>query len=162
MSDAVEDELLGALAEALQAPHAALAGDPLEVVEVRDVQLADEDRRLARAEPGHAHQVERAERELLAQLVQVAELAGVHQLGDLLRDGLADATQLGQRAVLDVLVESAGRRRIGGERVERVRPEVVGADLEGVLPLDLQELGDLPQRLCDLARRHGKRSVDFL
>ena len=139
-----------------------LAAGALQVGQVPDVQVADQHGGLARSQARDAHQVERTERELLAQVIQVAEVAGVHQLGDLLRDGLPDATQLRQRAVLDVLVESAGRRRIGGERVERVRPQVVGADLEGVLPLDLQELGDLPQRLCDLARRHGKRSVDFL
>ena len=132
-----------------------LAAGALQVLQVADVQIADEDRRLARAQPGDAHQVEGAERELLAQLVQVAQAAGVHQLGDLLGDGLAHAGHLAERAVLDPLVQAARRRRVGRQRVEGVRAQVVGAHLERVLSLDLQELGDLPQRLGHLPRRHG-------
>ena len=159
LSDAVEDELLGALAEALQAPHAALAGDALEVVEVRYVQFADEDGRLARAEPWHAHQVERAERELLAEVVEEAQVARSDELGDLFRDGLADPVHLGERSLLHTLVETARRGGVGGKRLEGVGAELVGAHLEGVLSLDLQELRDLSQSLGDLARRHGGGSL---
>src|SRR5206468_7630288 len=93
LPDPVQDELLRPLAESLQAADPSLAGDPLEVVEVLHVQLANEDGRLARPEPGDPHQVERTERELLAQIIEEAEPPGGDELGDLLRDRLADSVR---------------------------------------------------------------------
>src|SRR5438045_82124 len=114
----------------------------------------------ALAEARNAHQVERPEWELLAQLVEVAQPAGRDELRHLVRDSLPDARHLRQRAVLHTLVQPAWRARVRGEGVERVRAEIVCANLERVLTLDLQELRNLPQSLCDLPRCHASRSVD--
>src|SRR5206468_11120662 len=61
------------------------------------------------------------------------------------------------RSLLDALVEAAGRGGVGGKRLESVGAELVGAHLEGVLALDLEQLRDLAQRLGHFARGHGWR-----
>ena len=140
LHDPFQDRLLGLLAESLQTADAALARRFFQLVQRRDVELADQRRRLARPQPRNLHQIERTVGKLAPQLLQVLELSGLHQLGDFLVDGLSHPGKLSQRPPLDALVEPAGRGRVRRQRLERIRRHVVGAHLEGVLALQLQKL----------------------
>ena len=71
------------------------------------------------------------------QLVQELQVAGGEQLVDLFGDGLADAGDLGELAVLP---EGAG---VDAEVLEAVGGLAVGEDLVDHLAFDLEQVGDL-------------------
>src|SRR5207248_3077766 len=85
---------------------------------------------------------------LLAELVVQAELPGLDELGDLLLHRLADAGDLAELSV------AAELRQVDGQAFDRARGIVIGADLEGILVLELKELADGVEDLGDLPVIH--------
>ena len=74
------------------------------------------------------------------------------QLRDLLRERLANALHFLQRAGLDALGEFAF-----AERLDHPRAGLVGAGLEGILPLQLQQGADLGQNGGNLGFVHREK-----
>jgi len=99
---------------------------------------------LFRSEALQFEELEERLGKLLPQLVEIAQFTGGHQLGDLVGDGLADAGDLPECFRCRGLFEIA-REGLQGPR--RVR---VGANLEGVFPLQFEQLGDRFENLGDL------------
>ena len=102
---AVQDPLLGLRAEALHAADAPGAAGRLELGDRAHPERRVERRDLLRAEVRHLEQLEDAGRVLRAQPVEQRERAGAVQLGDLLRERLADAGHLGEAPGLDLGAE---------------------------------------------------------
>src|SRR5690606_11348639 len=78
------------------------------------------------------------------------ELAGLDELGDVAGHVLADVGETGE---VGVLADEAGE----GLRValDELRGAAVGAHAEGVRALDVEQVGDLVQRACDVDVLHA-------
>ena len=140
--EGLEDQLL------LLRPHAPHRAQPprpgcvLEFLERRNAQRLVEEGGRLRPHALEVQQVEQRGGELGQQLLVVLHPARLDQLADLGRDLLADAGQLPQGGGVEPL-DPVGRVRDGIGRV------AVRADLERVLGLDLEQVGNLAEHPRD-------------
>ena len=143
---ALEDVLLGLLAHPFEVADLAGLGGRLQLLQVLDLHLLVEDLDAFGAQALDAQEVRQVRRQLLTQVLQRAAGAGLQDFVDLLGQALADAGEF-----LKVL---AGGRQVGqalGHVAHGPRCVTVGADAEGVLALDFQDVGDLVEDGGDLA-----------
>jgi hypothetical protein len=114
----------------------------LEILERADADLLVQPRDRLRTDALQAQHVEDGRRELLQQLLVVPDGARLHQLADLGGEVLADPRQ-----------REALRRRQPRDGLgfvdERLGRGAIRADLERVLVLDLEEIGNLLQHARD-------------
>ena len=101
-----------------------------------DVQLRVEQRDRLWTDALQAQQVENGRREFEEQILMKSDRPRVRQLANLLRQILADTRQF-----LQLLLVHAGNRI--GPCTDRVRGGAIRANLEDVLALDLEQVGDL-------------------
>ena len=132
---------------------AAVGCGPLEIVERADAELAIERRDRLRPDALQVQQVEDGRRKLGDELAVVLRVAGLGDLADARREVLADAGNLAQPGG----VERRERVRMIGDDVGAV---AIRADLERVVVLDLEQIGDLPEdaRDAEVIQAAGLRS----
>jgi hypothetical protein len=118
-----------------------------------DAEHLPQDLRLLRPHAGKLDQGDEGTGDLLAELVEEGAAARLHHLGDVPRHVLSDAGEGGQ--VLVRLHHLPQRPVVGLDGAGGVP---VGADPEGVAPLDLQEISDLAQGEGDADVVHAGRS----
>ncbi len=147
--DALEDLLLGLRPEAVQLLHPSRLGRRLQLVHRRDAKLVPQLLRALGADARQAGDLGQRARYLLGHLLQLAELAGLHQLGDVVRHVVADGGELGEvGAVGHELAHGDGMLPNGAGGVAvGPHPEPVGAP-------DLQQVGQLLQDVGDLVVLH--------
>ena len=139
----------GLLAEAGQTGDAAIAAGRFQLGEAADLQLVIQGLDLLRAQTVDREQFEDARWEAGFQFVEVSEVPGLDQFGDLLGGGFADAFDLAKFTL-------GG----GGFEVARVGFDgagggLVGAYLERIFPLEIEQLGDPFERMGDSFLGHG-------
>src|SRR5205085_7125411 len=132
-------------ADGVQPP---LSRPSLQVVERGDAELIEEDADLLQAEAGDAEHLENAGWELLAQVIQVARLAGAHELFDHRAGRLTDARYVVDRARCDELPD------VGVQRGDRSRRALERARLEAVRLAQVHVRRDLVQRPGDAPLVH--------
>ncbi len=136
-ADAVEDQGLGPVAQALERADAAPLRRDAEVVDGDDPQLDPDLADRAWSETRDAQQLDERRRDLGDELVVVGHPAGRDELRDLVADRGADTGDLGRVT-----------RAIGGDEIDRaasdrVRRAVVRDGLEPELALDLEHVADV-------------------
>ena len=143
--DALEDQLLGALRETLQAANPAALGRHPELLDRLYPEVAVDQSNGLRPDAGQPKHLEEAGRELGEQLVAVLRAAGRGQLVELVGDRLADARN-DRRLALAVCARDLDRGSPDG-----VRGAVVGHGLVHQLALDLEQVADVVEHLRELA-----------
>ena len=144
----LEHRLLLAGTHSADLADAAVLQRGFEIVERVDSQLRVQLAHGPRADALQPHQIEEGWRELGEQLPVVFRSAGLGDLAHLLREVAADAGDLQQAGSSRSARRSAARgHAVGGVTV---RP-----DLERVLRLDLEQVGNLPEQACDREVIHG-------
>ena len=149
-ADAVQNLGRRLVAEALQAREPAVRARRLQAGDRVDGQVLVDRADLLRADAVDAQHLDQARRDRLPQLFEVRQPAGADERRHLLLDGLADAADLAERAVRDHCFEVA-RELADGPRGGRV-----GAGLEVVLALHLQQHADLFERGGHVVGRHRR------
>src|SRR5262249_4455266 len=140
--DALEDLLLGLLAEARQlGDQVALAGH-LEALDAIRPEF-EEGLHLLRTEARQPEHLDHPRRDRGAELLQVREFPSGHECADLLLEGFADAADLAELLLLDQLLEVSLELADGASAV------VVGVGAECVLALDSQQSADLVEGVRD-------------
>ncbi len=119
--DAGEDLLLAPLPEALEAADPLVAAGLLQLLDAPDAERFVERGGLLRPEVRQAEQLEDPGRELGAELLEEGQAPGPVELGDLLRQGVADVRQLGEAALAHQRVQ------VAAEPGHPVGAQVVGA-----------------------------------
>ena len=135
-----------------QAPHAAVAARGLELLDRLDAELRVQQGNRFRADALQVEQVENRRRELLEQILVITRLAGLGNLADLRSQILADAGD-GAELLFAEIGKLVGRVRDGLGRVP------VRANLERVLALDFEEIGDLREDARDGQVFHVSRET---
>ena len=147
--DALEDVGLGLGLDARQSAELARLGQRLQGGDVADTRFVVEQLRGPGAQTGDVHQLDHAVRDLLVEGVHVLHPARPQVLADLVGEVLADAGDLAQplllRDHLDVLAEA----------FETLAGATVGADAEGIVSADLQEIGHPIEETGDLDVLHA-------
>src|SRR5262249_6726531 len=117
----------------------------LELVDRRDAELAPDASRGLRPETGQPHEEDDLGRNDVPALRQCVHLAVVNDLDDLLLDRLPNPVELlrpsGERELRD---------RAGG-LADACRGAPVGENAEGRLSLELEEVGEEVELVCDVA-----------
>ena len=150
--DALEDLLLGLGAEALELGDRAGFADRLQLREVLDGELRPERADLLGSEAGDLHDLEETGRDRSLELLVERQDAVAAERRDLVDERLAEPGDLGQLAAVDQLAE------VLGQVLEDAGARGVGADLERVLPGQLQQGGDLVEDGRDVVLlHHGRR-----
>ena len=144
----LEDFRLGLFAEAGQLGELAVFACLLECLDGLDAKFAVNGLDLFRPQAGDVEHGDEAVGDRGLELVVIGEAAGGGQLGDLLSQRLADALDVAQAFLLDEL----GQRL--GEALESARAVLVGARLERVLTLQLEEHPDLLEDVRNLILLH--------
>jgi hypothetical protein len=101
LGESSQDLGFGLLTEALHGPHLALARCDLEIGQRSNSQRLVEELRRLRPDPFDARQRIEVDRQLRLQFFVVGEATGLDNLGDLLRDRLADSGKRGVGSVRD-------------------------------------------------------------
>jgi hypothetical protein len=144
----LEHRFLLARTHAPDLPDAAILQRGVEIVQGADPQLRMQ---LAHGSRTHALQpcqIEEGGRELGEELPVVLGPAGLRDLAHFLREVAADARDLQQLRFIEVRQALRGARHaVGGI--------AVGANLERVLPLDLEQVGYFPEQARDREVIHG-------
>ncbi len=140
----VEDLLLALRPEPGERPQLLPLGGGLQLVERLDAELAPDPRGGLRPEAGEPHEEDDLGRDAGLLLRQRLDLAQLDDLDDLLLDRLADALQLLRAAVERELGDGARRLAHAGGGA------TVGDDAEGVLALELKEVAEQVELVCDV------------
>jgi hypothetical protein len=153
----LEDALLRLRAEARQGAQPLRARGVLELGERRHAELLPDLANRLRAEAGDVEELDHLGRDRLAPLRERLDLAGVHDLDDLVLDRGADSRQLLGRSVQRELRH--GRARLAHSS----RRTAVGEHPERGLAFDLQQVGQQLEllghvRVAGERLRHDKRS----
>ena len=147
----LENRLFRLRAEPLQFGNHALGSRRLQSVQRFQAQVLEQHAHLLGSQardPQHRHH---ASGNLFTEFIELIQLAGLDDRGDLLGQVLADPRQFLGRP-LGIL----NQQRDGlGERLDRPRSVAVGADPERVGPLDLQEVGQVNQHSRDVRVAHA-------
>ena len=146
----LQDQRLLLGAHPAQGADLAVRGRLLEVFDRADAELAIEHRDGLRTDALQVEQVEDRRRKLGDQLAVELGVAGLDDLADPRGQILADAGNLAKPGH----VERRQLVRMVGDDVGAV---AVGADLERVVVLDLQQIGDLPEDARNGARYPSRR-----
>ena len=136
--DVGQDLLLRLLAEALHVAHAARRARPPPARPGWRCR-APRCRAPIFGQAQHLAQLEDPGRQPLAQLLELGAAPGLEELGDRRGRARRRSRARGQPAL------AHERAQVLGQPLQRARPALVGADLEGVRALDLQQGGDLAQ-----------------
>src|SRR5216684_520453 len=133
-----EDERLLFQTHAVQGANPAVPRGALEIGERPDVELSVERPDGLRTDALELQEVEHGRRELRGELAMVRRVAGVGDLMNSRREIFADARNLTKPRLVQ------GRELMGmvGSDIGAVS---ICADLERVVALDLEEIGDLPK-----------------
>ena len=149
--DRLQQLRLGLLPESRQLRRFPLLADPLQILHRGDPQLVMERLDLFGSQALQFKQFENPLGEGALQLLVIVQFSGGHQFRDLLGDRLADPLDLAETPLVDQGLDrlTQGLQRPGGVRVS--------PDLEGVLPLQLKQLGNMLQDFSNMGRclRHG-------
>ena len=148
-SDGAEQLLLAARAHAGQAPQPLLLRRLLQFIDARQPQFPHDQRHLLGAQPGDVDHIQHAGRVLLGQFAMQLAGPSLDDFQSLLGNGLADALHLLQLAPAGDALQALG------QLPHHVHGLAVGANLEGVLALDLQQIGDLLEDQGDRCVRHA-------
>jgi hypothetical protein len=140
--EGLEDQRLLLGAHALHLADAAVTGRLLEVRERAHAQVAVKPRDRLGTDALEVQQIEHSGREFLQQVLVIADRTAVDQLANLGRDVFADARQ---RQPLR-RTQAGDAKRLVRDGFARV---AIRADLERVLPLDLEEIADLSEDACN-------------
>ena len=131
--DALEDLLLGLLPESRQGADFPSLGGALQLREGRDLEGSCPGREpSSRRDPGRGSCRGTRGRRIGELLVEL-HVSGLPELGDVPRDGIADPVHLDQGPLLDE------RAEILGESIDRAGRVLVGANLERIVALQLEE-----------------------
>ena len=144
-ADALEDQLLGPLAQPTQAADGARLGSRAQVLDREDPELEPDLADRLRPEARDAEQLDEARWHLGDELVVVGHPTAGGDLLDLVADRRPDARDLGDLAVA-----------VGGDQVDRAPADgiggpVIGDRLEGQLALDLEHVADLVEDPSEIA-----------
>ena len=141
----LEDGLFGFRAEALERADPAAARGLGELLQGRHAEPIVERAHPLRAEVRDLEQLGDGRWQFVAQLFQRLAAAGGDDLRDLRREVVADAGQLAQ-----IL---AARQHVGrghAQHFQFARGIAVGTHAKRIGSLDLEQVGDLPEYLCDV------------
>jgi hypothetical protein len=128
----------------------------LELGEGLQAQLLVEQPRPLRPHALDPHHLDESLRDLPRELVEQRKTAGPNDLGDLAGEVLADARQL--RETVAVPADELGDRL--AQRLDRAGGRPVGADPEGILVLNFEQVGDLLETLRDVDVVHARSFQD--
>ena len=149
VADALEDLLLRLLPKAVERRHPSVGARGREFRQRFQPELLMEHLDFFRSQPRHLQHLQQARLDRSPELGQKLEAAGGVQLGDFLRQRLADALD-----ALEPLVRDQPRQLRLLDRLESPRTRLIGAHLERILALQLQQGGDLVQRVGNFVLGH--------
>ena len=107
----LQDLCLQRSAEPLGLPDPVVLGGGLELGERGDAQILVEPQRLVRTEPGHAQELQHADRDFLPEFLKARMRAIPVKLGDDVGNGVSDPGDLGQPVLFDQVIEGLRERR---------------------------------------------------
>ncbi len=151
--DRLEDQRFLPGAHAFQGANPAVCSSLLEFLERADAEFAVEDGDGLRADALEMQQVQNRRWKLRQQLLVELRVSRVDDLTDARRQILADAGNLPQRGCVE-------RREVVGVVRDDVGAVAVRANLERILALDLEQVGDLAEnpRDRDVIQREAPRA----
>ena len=155
VGDGLQQLGLELLAEALEGPDLAELEGALQIGEAAQAQGVVELPSALGTQAGQLRDLQDAGRHVGPRLVEGWEAAGLEEGRGLLRDGGPDALDLGQAPFPHQRLEAVPQLFDGPGAA------IVGAHLERILPVQLEELAQLPQGggECESVARHGRQSI---